>query len=74
MSELLVLDRTGDTRLQWDPTNHDEVTAAKKKFNEFRKKGYAGFKVNSKGGQGEQLDAFDPMEERIMLIPPMVGG
>jgi hypothetical protein len=74
MSELMVLDHTGDTRLQWDQKNVDEVHAARERFDEFKKKGYAAFKVNRRGSQGEQIDEFDPAEERIILIPPMVGG
>ena len=74
MSELMVLDSTGDTRLQWNQTNHDEVDAARKRFNELTKKGYAAFKANRSGSQGEQIDAFDPTAERCILIPPMVGG
>jgi hypothetical protein len=74
MSELMILNSTGDTRIAWDPTKHDQVAAAKKRFQELKSKGYAAFKVNASGSQGEQLDAFDPMEERTILIPPMVGG
>lgn len=74
MSELMVLDRSGDTRLQWNDYNADEVEAAKKRFAEFKNKGYAAFKVNRKGDQGEQIDEFDAAAERLILIPPMVGG
>jgi hypothetical protein len=74
MSELMVLDRTGDTRLQWDQESQDQVAAARKRFDELKAKGYASFKVNKNGNQGEQIDKFDPTEERIVLLPQMVGG
>ena len=74
MSELMVLDQTGDTRLQWRGSDPTEVAAARKRFNELKSKGYAAFKVNRSGNQGEQIDAFDPDAERLVLMPPMVGG
>lgn len=74
MSELMVLDQSGDTRLQWDHRNHDQVEAAKKRFAELKKKGYASFRVNKNGSQGEQIDAFNPLDDRVVMLPPLVGG
>ncbi len=74
MSELAVLDRTGDTRIQWDKLNNDETEEARQRFNEFRAKGFASFKVDSSGLKGEQIDEFDASAERIILVPQMVGG
>lgn len=74
MGELAILDSSGDTRLQWDPGNSSEVKHARDQFDSFRKKGYAAFKVSKSGGQGEQIDSFDPNVQRLILIPPMVGG
>lgn len=74
MNELMELNRTGDTRMQWDPANGSEVVAARNRFNELKKKGYASFRVNKSGSKGEQIDEFDPMEERIIMVPAFVGG
>jgi hypothetical protein len=74
MSELMVLDRTGDTRIQWRSGNHDEVEAARSRFNDLKSKGYAAFRVNRAGNQGEQIDAFDATAERLILVPQFVGG
>jgi hypothetical protein len=74
MGELSTLDRTGDTRFQWDPANPKQVEEAHQKFNELRKRGYAAFRVDKKNKQGESLPEFDAMEERVIMIPPMVGG
>jgi hypothetical protein len=73
-NELIILDRTGDTRLQWKRGDAGEVAAARKRFEELKGKGYAAFKVSGGGGQGEQIDAFDPAAERMVLVPPYVGG
>ncbi len=74
MSELMVLDRTGDTRLQWSRKNVDEVAAARKRFDEYKAKGYLAYKVNKAGDQGEVLQAFDPDAERVILAPQSIGG
>jgi hypothetical protein len=74
MGEMAVLDRTGDSRLQWKKTDPDEIAAALARFNELKGKGYAAFKVDDTGRKGEQITAFDSTAERLILIPPMVGG
>lgn len=74
MSELRVMDRTGDSRLQWDKANADEVRVAEERFNELVKAGYAAFSVTAKGDKGVQIDEFDPHAERLILVPQMVGG
>lgn len=73
-SELCVLDHTGDSRIQWDRRNSDEIAVARSRFNELRAKGYLAYRVNRSGNQGEVLDTFDPTAERIILHAPMVGG
>lgn len=70
----MVLDRTGDTRIQWNESDADQVAAARKRFNELKAKGYLAYKVNSRGNQGEVIDAFDPSEERVVMVPQMIGG
>lgn len=74
MGTLSTLDHTGDTRIQWDPENPRQVEEARAKFREMQKKGYAAFAVDKKNGKGQSLAEFDPMEERVIFIPPMVGG
>lgn len=74
LSTLCVLDETGDTRMQWDRTNHVEVAKAEARFKELRAKGYLAYKVNKKGDRGEVIDAFDPSAERIILHAQMIGG
>lgn len=74
MGELAVLDRTGDTRLQWSKHNPEKVTAAENRFKELKAKGYAAFKVNKDGDKGIQIDDFDPSAERLIMIPQIIGG
>lgn len=74
MGTLSTLDHTGDTRIQWDPSNPRQVEEARAKFREMQKKGYAAFGVDKTNSKGQSLPEFDPMEERIIFIPPRVGG
>lgn len=74
MSELCVLDRTGDTKLIWDSAQDDEVEAARRTFDDLKKKGYLAYSVNKKGDKGEVMKKFDPDAERIIMAPALVGG
>lgn len=72
--ELIVLDRTGDTKIIWDSTKQVEVDNAKKQFDELKKKGYMAYSVKKNGDKGELLHEFDSEAEKIILAPRMVGG
>lgn len=74
ISELCVVDKTGDTRLMWDKSKAGEVAHAEKRFNELKALRYLAYKVKKDGTQGEVLQKFDPSAERIIMTPPMVGG
>lgn len=74
MSVMNVLDRTGDTRIEWDPAVREEVSIAKKAFEAAKKKGYLTYKLDSHGNQGELIREFDPRAERIVATPQTVGG
>ena len=64
----------GDTKLMWSPDNQDEVNAAKKTFDELRKKRFLAFKVEEGGKQGEQVTTFDPKAGKIIMVPQFAGG
>ncbi len=72
--ELAVMDHTGDTKIIWTRDNPDEVENARRTFTDLRGKGYAAFKVDKKGEKADQIHAFDEKVERIIFVPPMVGG
>ncbi len=71
---LHVMNGTGDTRVIWSADNADEVAAARKTFDDLRKKGFLAFSVKRSGDKGEQITTFDPDAEKIILAPPMRGG
>jgi len=71
---LCILDSSGDSRIQWNQSNPEEVAKAQLRFDELRKQGYLAYKVNKKGDKGEVIDVFDPSAERILLHSAMIGG
>lgn len=74
MPELITLDRSGDTKLIWDSENKEEVDAARKTFNDLRRKGYLGYSVKKSGKKKDVITEFDPDSEKLILAPPMAGG
>lgn len=73
-STLHLLDRTGDTRIEWDPNNPDEVAMARKAFKTAKDKKMLIYKTRADGSRAEQLREFDPTAERIIATPQTVGG
>lgn len=74
MSEMRVIDTTGDTKIIWDSGNKDETDAARETFNRLTKKGYKAYMVKKDGEKGQVIREFDPDAEKIILAPQMVGG
>jgi hypothetical protein len=78
MSEMRILDLSGDTKIIWDADRKDEVDNARESFDRLTKKGkpgYLAFEVKKgKPGRGRRITEFDPEAERLILSPPIVGG
>jgi hypothetical protein len=74
MSEAHVMDRTGDTTLEWDKDNADEVENARETFTRLRGKGHRAFRVNPSGGKAQRMDTFDPSAEAMIMVPHVGGG
>lgn len=75
MGELAVMDRTGDTKVVWDPDNEVEVANAKRTFDDLRKKGFLAYTVNERdASKGTHITEFDPEAGKIILSPPIIGG
>jgi hypothetical protein len=74
IGHLIVLDESGDSRLQWDRTNPEQIAAARARFDDLKAKRYLAYKVDAAGKRGEVIDKFDPAAERIILHSQMVGG
>jgi len=75
MGEMAIMDKTGDSKLIWDPAVPEEVEAARNTFEKLRnKKSYVAYTVKDDGEKGEVLHSFDPNIARIIMAPAMVAG
>lgn len=76
-----IMDRSGDTRIMWDPERPGEVEAAREQFNKLTRRrseggqGYTAYKVNPEdASKGEVVREFDPHAGKLILAPAMAGG
>lgn len=71
---LRILDRTGDTQLDWNPANPVEVEQVRAKFDEITKGlRYLAYTAPTDGTAGEVIREFKP-DVSIILTPQMQGG
>ena len=56
----------------WNPEDVIEVTRAQDKFQEYLHDGWMAFRDEPSGRT--QIFTFDPLINRILLIPPLGGG
>jgi hypothetical protein len=81
MATLRVLNASGDRQISWstqglaegDAEAQTAVREAERIFARQRELGGVAFRVRP-GAPAERIDAFDPLAEDTVLIPPMVGG
>lgn len=73
-SVMEIMDPTGDTKLEWDSRNRDEVENARRTFSDLRGKGFLAFSVTGDSRKGELLNTFDEKAEKIVMSPAMAGG
>lgn len=68
----------GDVKLTWEHGNADDIATARQTFDTLRRQGFLAYKVTSgsrtRAAQREQIRAFDPEAEQIVLAPPLRGG
>jgi hypothetical protein len=75
LSELSVMNRSGDNKLLWDPTDPIGTEAASIMFkNLVTDKGYAAFGVKENGEKANRIYEFDKNMAKIIIVPPMKGG
>lgn len=74
MSEMRILDATGDTKIIWDKNNRDEVDNARDTYKKMKDKGYMAYSVKEDGEKKKVVYEFDPDAEKLILTPPLRGG
>jgi len=74
MNEMAILDKTGDTKIIWDPDNEAEVENAERTFKDLKKDGFVAYSVKRNGKKDGIIHDFDPDAGKIIMAPRMVGG
>ena len=71
MKTIRVLDSTGDTVLQYDPTDTKAAREAEALFGRLMSEGSAAFRTGADGGK---ITSLDQAGEETIVIPRVVGG
>lgn len=71
---LIVMDSTGDSRHEFDPSNSVEVKAAMDEFHRLTGSGYFAASRGSQGGEATITRSFDPTQSETLLYPRYIGG
>ena len=71
MPTQIVMDRSGDTRHEFDAA---EQARAEERFRELTQHGYVAVALGKNGAENRLLRSFDPEVERTLFIPQLEGG
>jgi hypothetical protein len=74
MAILIVMDRTGDTRHEFDVADSEAVTRAEERFRQLTGKGFRAVALSGDGSPGKLVSKFDPNVEQTLFIPQLQGG
>lgn len=74
MAVQIVMDRTGDTRHEFNITDAVAVDEAERRFKELTGKGFRAAKLSEDGKPGEIIKKFDATAEKVLFIPALQGG
>jgi hypothetical protein len=80
MGEMKTMGVAGDSKIEWNPDNAEEVAIARAAFDLAVRprrdggKGYNAYRVGERGRPGEVIRSFDPRAAKLILAPPMAGG
>ena len=72
MSELIVMDRSGDSRTPFTQGDATQVAVAEKEFYKFLKLGYVA--VEGEGDAKFVTRKFNPGASKIIMHPQYIGG
>jgi hypothetical protein len=67
------MDRTGESRFEFDPINDDAVAEAMARFKTLAELGYTAAERTGPG-TSRKVTAFDPTAAEVVFIPQLVGG
>jgi hypothetical protein len=70
----IVMDRSGDTRHEFDASDAKAVALAEKRFKDLTGRGFRAVALAKDGGPGSLQNRFDPQVEQTLFIPQLQGG
>jgi hypothetical protein len=73
MARQIVMDTTGDTRHEFDPTDRSAVAEAERRFSELTGAGFTAAVRRSKG-RSVLVRSFDPAADETVFFPRLKGG
>jgi hypothetical protein len=74
MAVQIVMDRTGDTRHEFDVSDSNAVALAEERFQQLTGKGFRAVALSGDGSPGKLVEKFDPTVEQTLFIPQLQGG
>jgi len=72
VGKVRILNREGDSEIQWNKEDPASLEAAKVIVEDLQKQGNAAFA--KKNGETALVRQFDPDAEEILIVKPLVGG
>jgi hypothetical protein len=73
MASQIVMDATGDTRYEFNPTDAAALREAEKRFHDLTGGGFTAA-VRTGRGQSELIRDFNPAVEETVFFPRLKGG
>ena len=74
MGVQIIMDRSGDTRHEFDTGDSTAGALAEERFRELTGKGFSAVALGKDGKPGKLIGKFDPMVEETLFIPQLQGG
>lgn len=74
MGVQIVMDRSGDTRHEFDVSDLTSIALAEERFQKLTGSGFRAVALGKNGGHGELIGTFDPKVEQTLFIPQLKGG
>ena len=73
MATQIVMDKTGDTRHEFDPADGAALAEAERRFNQLTGAGFTAA-VRKDQDRSELVRSFDPAAEETIFFPRLKGG
>lgn len=71
---LMVMDSSGDTRIEFDETESKARDEAKALFERMKTAGARAFKINRDGVGDAPVTNFEQVQGEVLIVPRIVGG